>query len=172
MGHLFLGCPFSMPDDSIVKPVSPGAQVAPPLAAPAVASLTAQAVDIQVDLADPVDLQTSPVGPQPVQEVQLGEDLNIYDLEGVETVPVPHKELAAMWVAKAIVLIFGISMGLLILLGFTMFFWLRWAPDKVTVITSNAIVPYVEKVGTFAATVFGPLLAFVLGYYFGQKAGA
>jgi len=36
-------------------------------------------------------------------------------------------------------------------------------------IVKDAVVPFLQAVGTFATTVFGPLLAFILGYYFGEK---
>jgi hypothetical protein len=72
-------------------------------------------------------------------------------------------------VALSIVAIFGVTLCLLIFGGFTLLIWLRWAPDKAGPIFSQAVIPYIEKLGTFATTVFGPLLAFILGYYFGEK---
>jgi len=92
------------------------------------------------------------------------------DQTGVTTENIQtKKESYARWVAIYIVLIFGVSLLLLIILGFVLLIWLRWAPDKANVIFNQAVIPFVEKVGTFATTVFGPLLAFILGYYFGEK---
>ena len=42
----------------------------------------------------------------------------------------------------------------------------RWGMGP---IVKEAVVPFLQAVGTFATTVFGPLLAFILGYYFGEK---
>jgi hypothetical protein len=132
----------------------------------------AQPGDIQVNLgAADFEINTAPVA-EPVEAGPGEYEIDVPADFGVETVNVPQKEVAAKWVAQAIVLTFGVSTALLILLGFAMFFWLRWAPDKITVIVTGAMVPYIEKIATFASTVFGPLLAFILGYYFGQKHAA
>ncbi|HEX4007667.1 MAG TPA: hypothetical protein VHX60_15945 [Acidobacteriaceae bacterium] len=82
---------------------------------------------------------------------------------------IPSRESVARWVAQAILITYGAAVSLLIVLGFVVIIWLRWAPDKAQAIFTGALIPYVEKVGTFATTVFGPLLAFILGYYFGEK---
>ena len=91
------------------------------------------------------------------------------DQTGVSTENIQKKESYARWIAIYIILIFGISLFLLIIFGFLLMFWLRWAPDKANLIFNEAVIPFVEKIGTFATTVFGPLLAFILGYYFGEK---
>ena len=36
-------------------------------------------------------------------------------------------------------------------------------------LVKNSIAPFLSALGTFIATTFGPLLAFVLGHYFGRK---
>jgi hypothetical protein len=45
-------------------------------------------------------------------------------------------------------------------------------PEHTKILITLAVIPFLEKVGTFLTTVFGPLLAFILGYYFGQKVEA
>jgi hypothetical protein len=112
--------------------------------------------------------QTAPDSPssEPDIDVDLSADL---DQTGVSTEKIQTKENYARWIAIYIVAIFGVSLCLLILLGFVLLIWLRWAPDKADVIFNKAVIPFVEKIGTFATTVFGPLLAFILGYYFGEK---
>jgi hypothetical protein len=108
---------------------------------------------------------------QPWEQAPIDVDLSgLRSLRAAtERADIPHKEMQAAWVAKAIVAIFGSSMVLSIILGFVLAFWLRWHPDKAHVIFTQAIIPFMEKIATFSATVFGPLLAFVLGYYFGEK---
>jgi hypothetical protein len=83
--------------------------------------------------------------------------------------PIPEKQKGATWVAKGIVLIFG---GLLIVMlvgGFILIGLIPHAKDGGKNIVEAAIIPLLTGVGTFAATVFGPLIAFILGYYFGEK---
>ncbi len=87
----------------------------------------------------------------------------------IKTGRVPAKEKGARWIATVIVFTFAGSIGLTIILGFSLLFCLRWAPDKVEPIFTKGVIPFMEKVGTFATTVYGPLLAFILGYYFGEK---
>jgi hypothetical protein len=40
--------------------------------------------------------------------------------------------------------------------------------DLTVKLLKEAILPFIEEVAKFAATVFSPLLAFILGYYFGS----
>jgi len=81
--------------------------------------------------------------------------------------PIPQKELAARWVAQAIVVVFGISLTLILVGGF---FLIRGMPHENTkLLVTDSIIPFLEKVGTFSTSVFAPLLAFILGYYFGER---
>jgi hypothetical protein len=122
-----------------------------------------------------------PGPPVPVARERLpysGSDINV-DLadsplhsSGVSTAPIPFKERYARGIANYIVGIFGLALILLMIFGFVLLIWLRWAPDKADIIFNKAVIPFIEKVGTFATTVFGPLLAFILGYYFGEKSQA
>jgi hypothetical protein len=86
-----------------------------------------------------------------------------------EEQPVPHKEVAASWVAKGIVIIFGISLGIVLVGGFVLIACRASSPSDPKALVSDSIIPLIEKAATFATTVFGPLLAFVLGYYFGER---
>jgi hypothetical protein len=83
--------------------------------------------------------------------------------------PVPHKEVAASWVAKGIVIIFGISLGIVLIGGFVLIAFRCSSPADPKALVSDSIIPLIEKAATFATTVFGPLLAFVLGYYFAER---
>lgn len=47
--------------------------------------------------------------------------------------------------------------------------FMHYQPESTVSLVKDAFIPLVAGIGTFAATVFGPLLAFVLGYYFGKK---
>lgn len=96
-------------------------------------------------------------------------DLSQSPIRALPTKDVPSKEGSARSIAIYIVMTFAGTLGLLIVLGFTLLIWLRWAPDKADLIFSKAVIPFTEKIATFATTVFGPLLAFILGYYFGEK---
>lgn len=82
---------------------------------------------------------------------------------------IPHKEVAASWVAKGIVIIFGISLGMVLVGGFVLIACRASSQSDPKVLVSDSIIPLIEKAATFATTVFGPLLAFVLGYYFGER---
>lgn len=132
---------------------------------------TAAGDDINVDLGDGVSMPpTVPVSTQNGQSTSdIDVDLSSSSTLGIRTSAIPPKEAGARWVASAIVITFGSCLGLLLLLGFGLLFWLRWSPDKLEPLFQKGVIPFVEKVGTFASTVFGPLLAFILGYYFGEK---
>jgi hypothetical protein len=41
--------------------------------------------------------------------------------------------------------------------------------NEAEVIITRILVPYLQAVGNFASTLFGPLLAFILGYYFATR---
>jgi len=62
-------------------------------------------------------------------------------------------------------------LGPLVLIGLIIY---KFPPDvaspSASALIRESVAPLLERVATFAATVFGPLLAFVLGYYFGEKA--
>ena len=80
--------------------------------------------------------------------------------------PDPHQR-AASRLAIGLLLLFGATLFFVLYEGFGV---LQSAPfaDPLELM-SKGVVPFLEKAGSFAQTVFGPLLAFVLGYYFGTE---
>ena len=79
-----------------------------------------------------------------------------------------RKELAAKWVAQLIVIMAGVTLVLIICLGFWVIFKSMGTPENSKQLIHEAVVPLLEKAATFFTTVFSPLLAFILGYYFGD----
>ncbi len=87
------------------------------------------------------------------------------------------KAEGATWVSKAILYIFGGTVALVLLSGFTVIIVgvnLRGSLSGTDALNpqtlvKEAILPFTQGVATFASTVFGPLLAFILGYYFAEK---
>ncbi len=112
-----------------------------------------------------VDLSGTQGGPE---IATLGAEA--YRLEG----KAPPKELAAFWIGKAIVVIFGLALFLVIIASFTVVWKCGRKPDETKELIIGAVIPLLEKVATFFTTLFSPLLAFILGYYFGHenKAGS
>ena len=86
--------------------------------------------------------------------------------------PEIEKLKGARWVASGLVYIFGGTIALCIFGGLVLVGIYPpkdgGNPAKSDVIGA-AVIPLLQGVGSFAATVFSPLLAFVLGYYFGEK---
>jgi hypothetical protein len=80
--------------------------------------------------------------------------------------PNEEKSRGGTWVAKAIVVTFAASVVLWFGLIFSLLFVCRGAQDidKIAATFGTLLKDY----ATFAG-VFSPLLAFVLGYYFGEK---
>jgi hypothetical protein len=76
------------------------------------------------------------------------------------------KERYALVVALIITWTFAVS-AILILVGLYLILS-HHSPDAEALLV-KAGVPALKEVGTFLSSVFGPLLAFVLGYYFGEK---
>ncbi len=106
----------------------------------------------------------------PDDEVQLADipESSSY----LEPPPEKVKAEGANRVAQLLVWIFAGTIAVSLAGGFTMMALhpppVSGSDDKANIIGS-AVLPMLEGVGTFASTVFGPLLAFVLGYYFGEK---
>jgi hypothetical protein len=74
---------------------------------------------------------------------------------------------------------FSIALGILILFGVFVLSMLAssvWLMSRVSVTDSKvlmneAILPMIKEVGNFSTSVFAPLLAFILGYYYSEKKG-
>lgn len=84
------------------------------------------------------------------------------------------KERSAAWVAQALVCIFGGVLAVSLVCGFLIIAYhppppLSGGTSTTETIVSLEVIPLLQAIGTFASTVFGPLLAFVLGYYFGER---
>jgi hypothetical protein len=80
----------------------------------------------------------------------------------------PPKEKAAMRIGLTLTIIFGVAIFFTIWEGFRVIFFSMDHPDNTKTLITGAVVPLLEKIATFFTTVFSPLLAFILGYYFGQ----
>jgi hypothetical protein len=80
-----------------------------------------------------------------------------------------RKEMTARRIGTMLIVIFGISVILIIWEGFRVVFYSMDQPEHAKILINDAVIPFLEKVATFLTTVFSPLLAFILGYYFGQK---
>jgi hypothetical protein len=76
-----------------------------------------------------------------------------------------YKEQHAIAIALIITWTFAVS-ACLILIG--IYLILRRSPEDAKSLLASA-APMLKEAGTFLSSVFGPLLAFVLGYYFGEK---
>lgn len=76
-----------------------------------------------------------------------------------------YKEQSASFIALIITWTFAAS-ACLILVG--IYLILRRNPDDAKSLLTSA-APMLKEAGSFLSSVFGPLLAFVLGYYFGEK---
>ncbi len=77
------------------------------------------------------------------------------------------KENSATIVAGGILLLFGVFVTLLVCYSFHTIQGLKAAEAKQEV--SEAVIPLIGAVGNFCTSVFAPLLAFILGYYFSEK---
>jgi hypothetical protein len=86
--------------------------------------------------------------------------------------PTFEKEKGASWVARALVCIFGGALLICLVGGLVVIAVhppANGAAGSKENIIGVAVLPLLEGVGIFASTVFSPLLAFILGYYFGEK---
>lgn len=76
------------------------------------------------------------------------------------------KERYASWVATGITQTFTGSCAVILLGIFVIL--LRGSPDDAKARLA-ALAPILKEAASFLTSVFGPLLAFVLGYYFGER---
>lgn len=125
---------------------------------------------IYVDDDDPP--QSFPI-PQPVPSMPDGEapadlpDFNEFDR------PPLIKEHSAARVAIGLLWIFGLFLAVFFL-GSIIFIIIVSGAEKaseIAKVTSGSVIPLINSIGDIAQKVFGPLLAFMLGYYFGKKEG-
>jgi hypothetical protein len=81
------------------------------------------------------------------------------------------KERGASNVAARLLLVFGHSLvwpfvgGVFLIVVLSM----KYEPNVAVKLLNDGYLPLLERIGDLALRVFGPLLGFVLGYYFGTK---
>jgi hypothetical protein len=71
----------------------------------------------------------------------------------------------AQWIVRGSIF----TLAGVIVIGYTLIFRSASNPENAKQIIQGAVVPLLEKAATFFTTVFSPLLAFILGYYFGER---
>jgi hypothetical protein len=80
------------------------------------------------------------------------------------------KEATARTIAHSLLQTFRYSLWGTIIFGFITILADHWSGKaQAGVLVKESVVPMMTSVGTFCSTLFGPLLAFVLGYYFGER---
>jgi uncharacterized membrane protein required for colicin V production len=97
-------------------------------------------------------------------------EVTVENLEAARSEPPNVREMqetAATYVAYIIVCTFAatVLLTLLICLGVL---WKSGDPQRVKLF-ADAVLPLYEGLGKFVPTVFGSLLAFILGYYFSKE---
>lgn len=82
-----------------------------------------------------------------------------------------RREITAHGIASQLMLTFRIALMLVLVLGFAALIYeqARNAHPPTESFIKDSLLPFLGGVGTFGTTLFGPLLAFVLGHYFGQR---
>jgi hypothetical protein len=81
--------------------------------------------------------------------------------------PKRHHAFAALYIGLSIIGIFAISMGGLLTAAFLMLWRLEsYKAEQAEQLVAKVAVPLITSVGTFESILFGPLLAFILGFYF------
>jgi hypothetical protein len=80
---------------------------------------------------------------------------------------IAYKHKITHHVAGWIVAIFAVTLTTVIVSGMAICL-IKSAAEATETIT-KAFLPFLQGVGSFASTLFGPLLAFILGYYFRQQ---
>lgn len=81
------------------------------------------------------------------------------------------KARGANQVAQGIVWIFAIALGVLLVGSFIVVILLVAKGENAEAgqgVIRDWMLPLIQGIAEFASSVFGPLLAFVLGYYFGE----
>src|SRR5258708_5966955 len=77
------------------------------------------------------------------------------------------REESARTVAQMLVWIFGLSILVVLAIAFVVF--LRSDSPEEAKAYGEALAPILTGLASFASSVFAPLLAFILGYYYGEK---
>jgi hypothetical protein len=105
------------------------------------------------------------------ENVDLTHEVDLKNLADRLLIPAVERTRGALWVTKAVVIIFGVTIFLMVIGSFWLEAW--WSrippPENAIKLVREAAIPFLEKIGAIAATVFGPLLAFIFGFYFGER---
>ena len=82
-----------------------------------------------------------------------------------------RKEATAKVLAKHLLTTFRVVVLLVLILGFVVVFCDTYDQihGRAVSLVKDSVVPLLTGVGGFGATLFGPLLGFVLGYYFAER---
>ena len=108
---------------------------------------------------NPVDLDLAlPGGPRSLRE---------YSLPSKPWDPEKAKAESATWVARIIVIAFAGTIAL-VLLAIAVIVLSTGKPEDAKRF-ADTLVATLDSLGKFLTAVFGPLLAFILGYYFSEK---
>lgn len=84
--------------------------------------------------------------------------------------PVEHKARGADWLSKALLWAFAGSVAVNLIVPLVLVATMRSVTEATPFL--EAYVKLLKETSTFVSTVYGPLLAFVLGYYFSDKKGS
>jgi hypothetical protein len=107
---------------------------------------------------------------QPINvDLVRSEDLSALDEWASALMEPFRREMTAKWIAQLIVVLSAVCLLIILILGFILIFLLKREPATAKQLIQESVIPLLEKSATFFTTVFGPLLAFILGYYFGQR---
>lgn len=93
----------------------------------------------------------------------------VNDFDSLKQVAIP-KEVTARTIAQSLLQTFRYALWGTLFLGFAVVVADHWlGRPPVGSMVKESLSPMLASVGTFVSTVFGPLLGFVLGYYFGER---
>jgi len=81
--------------------------------------------------------------------------------------PRRHQAYASLYIGAGIVAIFALSLIGMLTAAFLMLWRLEaLKQEQAEQFVTKVAIPLVTAIGTFESTLFGPLLAFILGFYF------
>jgi hypothetical protein len=131
--------------------------------------VTPETFDVQItdDLANVLEIRELPEEVDVRVEDTLSDEVNQF--LSLRPPPAVVKEETAKWVAMGLVVIFGVLTTLALIGGFFIIKCSGCSPETAKQTITDSAIPFLKEVGAFAQTVFGPLLAFILGYYFASQ---
>jgi hypothetical protein len=124
---------------------------------------------------DDSSLPESPLSVGPIEEldsaVQERPFKVIEDFDSSVEVKPRYQEIVAQMVARKLLDVFAVTTIGILLAGVVLILMIMQhygSPQDAETLVDKAIVPFLRGAASFATTVFGPLLAFILGFYFGK----